>query len=409
MRPAVRKLLPFLLLLSSGCAGGPSEVDRILPGTPGYRMLPGRISLPRGSHAPTDCGPEALGAALNFLGIPVSISEVEREVYVPSIKGSVPTQIVAFARRKGVKAKMSERGGLWKLQQQIEAGFPVMIEVTRGGQFHYYLVVGLGTADRVVVCAYYEDRQHLLSYEALEELWRPTRYRSITFSVPLADQLAIDGWDCLEGGKLEMAEELFLKALKLEPEHGHALSGLGKVRLIQERFEEAQGLLERAQKSRPGDPEVLNNLADTILNRKGDATRAERLAEEAVASKLREIRELEEELKIAPPGTNDRIREDIANARREVFYYMGTQGQALEANRKGAASVAARERSFEFEPDDDPDGIARRHVETALALRALGESARAAEHLRKARAKAVDQHLRKRIDELAGESESKGR
>jgi tetratricopeptide (TPR) repeat protein len=409
MRPVVRNLLPFLLFLAPGCAGGPSEVDSIRPGTPGYLMLPGRVSLPRGSHSPTDCGPETLCAALNFLGINVPISEVEAAVYLPSIKGSEPTHIVAFARRKGAKAKVTERGGVFKLKEQIEAGSPVIIEVTKGGQYHYYLVAGLSVADRVVACAYYEDRQHLLTFELLNELWYPTRYRSITFTVPPAEELALEGWDCLEGGRYELAEELFLKSLKLKPEEPLALSGLGKLRLIQKRFEEAQDLLERALKLMPGDPEALNNLADTILNRKGDAARAERLSGESVASKLREIRELEEDLKVAPPGTEDRIREDIAEAKRRVFYYLGTQGQALERNGKAAASVEARERSFEYAPDDDPDGVGRRHVETALALRTLGEGGRASEHLMKARAVAKEPALQKRIDELIEEeSKSKG-
>ena len=410
MRPAVRKLLPFLLFLAPGCAGGPSEVDSIRPGTPGYLMLPGRVSLPQGSHSPTDCGPETLCAALNFLGINVSISEVESAVYLPSIKGSEPTHIVAFARRKGAKAKVTERGGTFKLKELIQAGSPVIIEVTRGGQFHYYLIAGISDTEGVVVCAYYGDRQHLLRYDLLDELWRPTRFRSITFTVPPAEELALEGWDCLEGGRYELAEELFLKSLKLKPEEPLALSGLGKLRLIQSRLEEAQDLLERALKLMPGDPEALNNLADTILNRKGDAARAERLSGEAVASKLREIRELEEDLIVAPPGTEQRIKEDAAEAKRRVFYYMGTQGQSLERNGKAAASVEARERSFEYAPEDDPDGIARRHVETALALRTLGEGGRASEHLRKARAVAKDPELQKRIDGLiAEESEPKGR
>lgn len=410
MPPAVRRLFPALLLTALGCAGGPPEIDRIPPGTPGYRMLPGRVSLPQGSHATTNCGPETLCAALNHLGIPVSISEVEREIYLPSIKGSVAPQIVDFARRKGAQARVSEGGGLWKLRAHLDAGSPVMIEVTRRGLYHYFLVAGMSETEQAVVCAYYQDRQHLLSFELLVELWQPTRFRSITFSVPQAEQLAQDGWDYLDGGKDDLAEDRFLKALEKDAEFGPALGGMGRVRINRNRLEEAQGFLERALKSMPGDPRTLNDLAHTILNRKGDAARAERLSGEAVASKLRHLRDLEEELKMAPPGTGERIGEDIAEARFRLFYYYGTWGQALEACGQTTRSVEERERSFQYGPDEDPDGVAKRHLETGLALRTLGLHERAAEHFRKGRAKARSEELRKRFDESGKPgSESNGR
>lgn len=399
MPPAVRRLFPVLLSAALGCAGGPPEIDRIPPGTPGYRMLSGRVSLPQGSHETTNCGPETLCAALNHLGIPVAISEVEREIYLPSIKGSVAPQIVDFARRKGAQAKVSEGGGLWKLRAHLDAGSPVMIEVTRRGLYHYFLVAGMSEADRAVVCAYYGDRQHLLTFELLVELWQPTRFRSITFSIPRAEEFDREGWDYLGGGKDHLAEERFLKALALDPQYGPSLGGLGRVSINRSRFEEAQGFLERALKSMPGDPRTLNDLAHTILTRKGDAARAEGLSADAVASKLRHLRDLEEELRVAPPGTGERIREDIADARFVLFYYYGTWGQALEASGKTMRSVEERERSFQYAPDEDPDGVARRHLETGLALRAIGSRERAAEHFRKGRAKAQSDELRKRFDE----------
>lgn len=364
-------------------------------------MLPGRLSLPMGSHAATNCGPETLCAALNYLGISVSIGEVERAVYIPSIKGSVAPQVVEFARRKGAAADVTEGGGLWKLEAHVNAGSPMMIEVTRGGLYHYYLVAGLSRPDRVVVGAFYGDRQHLLSFELLEELWRPTRYRSITFSVPPVDTWVKDGFDFLDGGKIDRAEECFLKALQIQAEYGPALAGLGHVRIQQRRLKEAEDLLERALKQGYRDPMLLNDLAHTILALKGDASRAVKLSEEAVAMKRRQLRDFEGELQGAPPGTEKRIREDIETARFQLFFYYGTLGQALEAAGQTARSVEERERSFEFAPEDAPDAVAKRHLETGLALREMGKEDRAAEHFRKGLAIAKDPELRKRIEEAA--------
>ncbi|HEY3227492.1 MAG TPA: tetratricopeptide repeat protein [Planctomycetota bacterium] len=405
MKSIGRRLLPLSILLLAACSSIATEVPRISPGAAGYRLLAGNVTLPQGSNPKTNCGPEALGAALNFLGVPASISEVERAVYVPAIQGSVAPPIVEYARRKGVKAQMSEGGGNWKLRGQIDAGFPVMIEVTLKGLFHYFLVVGYNDTDRVLVCAYYGDRQHLLSYEKLDELWRPTRFRSIAFSVPPADQWVADGYDCLEAGRYELAEELFLRALKLQPDHAPALAGMGRVRISQRKLPEAADYLERALMGLPDDPGVLNNLADTILNLKGDAARAERLSKECIAGTLRRLAELEEELRAAPPGTSERVRKDIEKTRVNAFYYYGTLGQALEANGRLKESVEARMESLKYPHlvEDDPDAPARRTLEIAEALGKLGEKDRAREFFQKARELTKDPELRARI----GESEKR--
>jgi len=404
MRPAVRVFLPALLFLACGCIlfrSGPTEVDRILPGTTGYRMLPGRISLPQGSHNPTSCGPESLCGSLNYLGIPVSVADVEHEIYNVKIQGSVAPQIVDYARRKGASAKVSDRGGGWpKLLDHVNAGSPVMIEVTLGGQYHYYLVAGINPENRLLVCAHYGDRQLLLSFELLDELWRPTDYRSITFTIPPAEELALQAQECLKAGRYDLAEKLATQALQKEPRQGMALRVLGRIRIEQKKFEEAQDFLERALESMPADDVTLNDLSHTILVRKGDAARAEKLSRGAVAVKFRQIRDLEDERLLDLPGTRARIDEEIADARFELFYYYGTWGQALEANGKPERSVEEREQSLNYAPDEDPDGVARRHVETGLALRALGLKDRALEHFRQGRATARDKDLQKKCEEL---------
>ena len=407
MRPAVPGFLPFLLVfLLPGCAGGPAEITSISPGTPGFVMMRGRVSLPEGSHFPSNCGPETLCLALNYLGIPVTISEVERETYIPAIKGSVPPKIVEFARRQGVTAKVTERGGLWKLEEHVKAGSPMIIEVTKGGQYHFYFVAGLSREERAVVCAYYGDRQHLLPFEMLDELWRPTFYRSITFSVTQVDQCLEEGFDFLEGGRYELAEERFQKALGIQPECGPAFAGLGRIRIQQNRLAEAQDFLERAVKTMSSDPEVLNDLAHVILSRKGgDVARAARLSASSVEFKLKQIREFEDELKTAVPGTRQRVEEDLKKARENAFYLYGTLAQALEKNGLLKESIDARLESLKYPhlEEDDPDAPARRHLEIALTYRSMKAPDKAAEHFRKAMEAAKTEEFRGRIRKEKGE------
>lgn len=406
MRPAVGALLslPFLILIP-GCASGPAEIEAISPGAPNWHLLRGRASLPEGRYRPTNCGPETLCAALVYLGIPATITDVESETYIPSIKGSVPPRIVSCARRKGAHARVSEGGNVWKLMQHIDEGSPVIIEVSRRGQYHYYLVVGVNPVERVIACAHYGNLQHQLPFDLLDEIWKAAHYRFIAFTVAKAEQLAQEGWDFLDAGKNEEAEKSFLNALKLQADEGKALSGLGKIRLLQGKLEEAQGFLERALKSIPGDPEALNNLAETILQRKGDIARANTLTEECVAGQLRRIKEFDEELAAAPPGTQEAIKRDIEKARVNLFYYYGTRAQALEANGRLKESIEARLESLKYPhlEEDDPDAPARRHLEIGLTWKALGAPDKAAEYFRKALELTKDENFRKRIREATGQ------
>ena len=401
MRPVVRVLLPLLLLVPAlASCTGPKRVARISPTTPGYLMLRGKAALPQGSHSPTNCGPETLSAALTYIGIQASIEDVEREIYNPAIKGAVAPQIVDYARRKGAKARISEGGGLWKLRSYIGSDLPILIEVTRGGLYHYYLVVGMSEADRVVVCAWYGEEQDVLPFEVLDDVWKPTRYRSITFSVSAAEERTKDGFDFLDAGKRDLAEREFQEALKLQANFPLALAGLGEVRLVQDKLPEALDLFERALPSLPSNSRLLNNLAHSLLALGKDAARADKLAEEGVTHALRHLKEFEEELKSAAPGTTDRIQEDIDALRFRLFYYYGTWGQTLEASGNRKRSIEERERSFQYAPAEDPNGVARRHLETGSALLAEGDSARAQEHFRKGRATAAEEGLKGKFDKV---------
>lgn len=57
------------------------------------------------------------------------------------------------------------------------------------------------------------------------------------------------GFQALEDGELDAAEAAFLQVLETRPSDGDALGGLGILRLRQERFADARGLLERASRA----------------------------------------------------------------------------------------------------------------------------------------------------------------
>lgn len=401
-------LLP-LLLLAAACASIGREIDRLPPDAPGFRLLPRPASLPRGKQT-SNCGPETFWAVLQFHGKRVALEEVERELYLPSISGSITPKVAVLARRHGLSAEFTGGAGFRKLREAIDDQVPAVIEVTRNGMHHYFLVAGYNDAERVVVCEHYDGRQILLTYEVLEELWRPRQYQAIVLKPSDAVKRTETGYDFLGRGNVERAEEQFDLALKEIPDLGRALAGKGRCRLEVGDLDGAREFLEKAHAALPGESEVLNNLAHILLQKKSDPARAERLAIDAVARKKRQISEFEEELRLAAPGTAGRIQDDIDNAKSELFYYFGTLGQAHEATGKMRESATVREESLKYPPAEDSDALARRHLELALVLEKLGEGERAKDHMRKALEAARDGELRKRIKgHMSDVSEADGR
>jgi tetratricopeptide (TPR) repeat protein len=406
-RPRIA-LLP-LLLLAAACASIGREIDRLPPDAPGFRLLPRPAPLPKGKQT-SNCGPEAFWAVLHFHGKRVSLEEVEREIYVASISGSITPKVAALARKHGMSADFSGGGGLRKLREAIDEQIPPVIEVTRSGMHHYFLVAGYSDEKGVVVCEHYEGRQFEITYEKLDEIWRPRQYQMIVLKPSNASKRTETGYDFLAAGNNQRAEEQFDLALAENPDLGRALAGKGRCRLEAGDLDGALKYFELAHAAIPEDPEVLNNLAHTLLQKKADPERAERLAVDAVARKKRQISDFEEELKLAPSGTALRIQADIDEAKSEIFYYFGTLGQAHAARGKLQACVPVLEESLRFPPAEDPDALGRRRLELGDALQTLGEPARAQEHFRKGLEAARDPELRKRLEKrLAEGSEADGR
>lgn len=113
---------------------------------------------------------------------------------------------------------------------------------------------------------------------------------------PAAQPLG-EGFKAFERGDTATAEQRFQQALKVEPGDAEALGGLGLIRLRQERFAEAQQLLEQASKSAGGGKWASALQSATYWNlvgqanaarTKGDTRTAQGLLERAIRIDPRE-------------------------------------------------------------------------------------------------------------------------
>jgi tetratricopeptide (TPR) repeat protein len=111
---------------------------------------------------------------------------------------------------------------------------------------------------------------------------------------PAAQPLG-EGFKALDRGDTATAEQRFQQALKVEPGDAEALGGLGLIRLRQERFAEAQQLLEQAAKSAGGGKWASALQSATYWNLVGQANAARARGDTRTAQGL-----LERAVKIDP-------------------------------------------------------------------------------------------------------------
>lgn len=387
MRLSLLPAVAFLVL--SSCAMG-RLVDRSsLAAGAGWKTLPRACPLPRGKVT-RDCGPEAVAAILAYFGKPSDVDAIERELYDPAIKGTVPPSIPPVVRRRGLSLDLTAGRAFTGLRESIDRGWPAMIMVTARGQYHFFVVIGYNDRLRLIACEDYDSRILLLTFDELDATWKPTQYWTAVLREADVEKLVEDGFGFEESGDYDQAKGLYERALKEDPGHPRALMGLGNclLNLKPPDLEGARARYEKALPDLPEEPRLLNNLAHVLVQTKGDAARAEELAGKAVDLARARIAAIEEEGRRKPmlrPGLQTQI-DDLTY---DLSYYYGTLAQAREARGSVDLAVAAWAASLDAIPLDEFERRARRLLEMGLGYRKMSMPAKAKEHLERAAAEAV--------------------
>lgn len=91
------------------------------------------------------CGPASLAGVLNFWRVNVSPSEIAREIYSESAKGTLSLDMLLYPQGKGLLADQYS-GGISDLKEKIDAGFPLIVLVDYGFSVleagHYMVITG---------------------------------------------------------------------------------------------------------------------------------------------------------------------------------------------------------------------------------------------------------------------------
>jgi len=132
------------------------------------------------------CGPAALAMVLAWSGLPVTQDDLVSEVYTPSRKGTLRTDVLTAARRHGRLAV--EIVSLRDLLQQIAAGSPVLVfqnlALSWYPQWHYAVAIGYDLDAREITLHSGLDERRVVSLSVFERTWRRGDYWALVVLPP---------------------------------------------------------------------------------------------------------------------------------------------------------------------------------------------------------------------------------
>jgi tetratricopeptide (TPR) repeat protein len=277
----IRLSAAVLSLCLAGCATvSPPEYGTRLP-----QQLPERVDLVEVPFHPQDryqCGPAALATVLGSAGVERTPQQLEDEVYLPRLHGSLQLEMLGAARRAGVLPYRLEAQPN-DLLREVAAGNPVVVlqnlRLDFLPQWHYAVVVGYDLTDERRLVMRFEDfdrswaKAGRWAFVALPPDRLPATAREADFVAAAAD---------FERVSPANARRAYQTALGAWPKNLFARIALGNVAYRMRQLDVAQAEYRRATVDHPNAADAWNNLAQ-VLYEIGKLREARDAAKRAVA------------------------------------------------------------------------------------------------------------------------------
>jgi len=158
-----------------GCAG---NVDIVRPPGTGLFIQ----GVPFFAQDEYMCGPAALASVIGFHGRSEGMEAVAKEVYSAKLKGTLPMDLLLYAKSKGFEAKYY-KGSIEGLKESLERGEPLILFLNLGYSFypvgHYVVAVGMDEAAGVVFAHSGMHREEAFTVGELEKSWSKTGYSTL--------------------------------------------------------------------------------------------------------------------------------------------------------------------------------------------------------------------------------------
>ncbi|MDJ0777036.1 MAG: PA2778 family cysteine peptidase [Gammaproteobacteria bacterium] len=254
----------------AGCASAP-QTRLLLENPP---ALPATVELTEVPFFPQQeyhCGPAALASIFNYHGTPAQPEEIARRVYVPGLKGSLRSEVVAATRQYDL-LPVRMQGSMEALLAELAAGNPVFVLQNLGLDavpvWHYEVVVGYDFARREMILRSGEYPRALREFALFERTWQRAGHWALVIVPPervpetagAADflQTAID---LEQVGRIDTALRAYRAAAQRWPQNLLAHSGAGNAAYALGDFTSAEAAYRRALQIDAAQADVWNNLA----------------------------------------------------------------------------------------------------------------------------------------------------
>jgi len=169
-----KALLAAIAVFLIGCAG----TNQLAKGPlPGGLLIEG---VPFFTQDEYMCGPAALASVIGYYGSGRGMDEVAGEVYSKKIKGTLPMDLLIFAKEKGFEAKYY-RGSVEDVRESLKRREPLILFLNLGYDFypvgHYIVAVGI---DEGAVYAHSgTEKEKAFTLGELEKAWSKTGYSTL--------------------------------------------------------------------------------------------------------------------------------------------------------------------------------------------------------------------------------------
>lgn len=158
-----------------GCAG---HVDIVKPSSSGL-YIEGVPFFPQDEYM---CGPAALASVIGYYGTAAVMEDVAKEAYSEKLKGTLPMDLLLYAKAKGFEAKYY-KGSMSGLKESLSRGEPLILFLNLGYSFypvgHYIVAVGMDEAAGLVFAHSGTEKEQAFTMKELEKSWAKTGYSTL--------------------------------------------------------------------------------------------------------------------------------------------------------------------------------------------------------------------------------------
>jgi len=262
-------------LLLTGCATAPQTRQLTLARPAGLPSTYEMEQVPFFPQTRYQCGPAALATVLATHGVDITPDILVKQVYVPDLKGSLPEEITASARRYGMLA-YPLAPALTDILTEVAHGHPVLVFQNLGLRWlprrHFAVVIGYDLEAGELLLRSGSTRRRRTALSAFERTWARTQHRAWVIlpagAVPAtAEPLAYlrAAHDLEQVASPAAARAAWLAGTRTWPDSFRAWMALGNSHYAAHEFSQAVAAFRRAARLAPDRSAGWNNLAYALL------------------------------------------------------------------------------------------------------------------------------------------------